>query len=111
MRLKDKVALISGAARGLKGEVMGIGRNFEECFQKALRMVEPTHNRGFETHETVFGDDTPVDLLEDELINPTDRRIFALAKAFESYMWDMRVMRKQLELWRWRQIQSRALSL
>ena len=79
----DRVSRRIGSAMQSVGEVMGIGRNFEECFQKALRMVEPTHNRGFETHETVFGDDTPVDLLEDELINPTDRRIFALAKAFQ----------------------------
>jgi carbamoylphosphate synthase large subunit len=55
------------------------GRNFEESFQKAIRMVEPTQNRGFEQHSEHFGDDTSVEELEDELKFPTDRRVFALA--------------------------------
>ena len=51
---------------------MGIGRNFEEAFQKALRMVD----------ETVLGFDPflqPVD--EKELSEPTDKRMFVLAAA------------------------------
>ena len=79
----DRVSRRIGSAMQSVGEVMGIGRNFEECFQKALRMVEPTQNMGFEPHESVFGPDTSVAVLEDELANPTDRRIFALAKAFK----------------------------
>ncbi|MDA1189782.1 MAG: glucose 1-dehydrogenase [Chloroflexi bacterium] len=40
MRLKDKVALISGAARGLKGEVMGIGGAAAWLFaQEGARLV------------------------------------------------------------------------
>jgi carbamoyl-phosphate synthase/aspartate carbamoyltransferase/dihydroorotase len=51
---------------------MGIGRNFEEAFQKALRMVD----------ESVLGFDPflqPVD--EKELSEPTDQRMFVLAAA------------------------------
>ena len=51
---------------------MGIGRNFEEAFQKALRMVD----------ESVLGFDPnlkPVD--EKELSEPTDKRMFVLAAA------------------------------
>ena len=53
-------------------QVMAIGRNFEEAFQKALRMVD----------ESVVGFDPflkPVS--EIELSEPTDKRMFVLAAA------------------------------
>jgi carbamoylphosphate synthase large subunit len=80
----DRVSRRIGSAMQSVGEVMAIGRNFEESFQKAIRMVEPTQNRGFEVHTEHFGDDVSVVELEDELKYPTDRRVFALAKAFDS---------------------------
>ncbi len=55
------------------GEVMGIGRTFEEAFQKALRMTGMTP-LGFETRRR-FDD------LESVLSEPTDERIFALGTA------------------------------
>ena len=67
-----------GSAMKSVGEVMAIGRNFEETFQKALRMLDIGV-------EGVIADDEFEDL-EGELREPTDRRAFALARAFEQGM-------------------------
>ncbi|CAK9295247.1 unnamed protein product [Gordionus sp. m RMFG-2023] len=56
------------------GEVMSIGRKFEEAFQKALRMVD----------ENVLGfDPYCAELNEEDLIEATDKRIFHIAKALK----------------------------
>ncbi len=60
------------------GEVMAIGRSFEEAFQKALRMLDIGAQGAIA--EGYFED------LETELSEPTDRRAFALARAFQSGM-------------------------
>jgi carbamoyl-phosphate synthase large subunit len=57
------------------GEVMAIGRSFEEAFQKALRMLDI----GVEGVITTMHFDD----LRQELSAPTDRRAFALARAFQ----------------------------
>ena len=57
------------------GEVMAIGRSFEETFQKALRMLEIGV-------EGAVAEDVEFDDLEEELSQPTDRRSFALTRAF-----------------------------
>ena len=79
----DKVSRQVGSAMQSVGEVMAIGRSFEESFQKALRMVEPTAYDGFQPHDTVWDPNVPRDELEDEIVRPTDRRVYALAKAFD----------------------------
>jgi len=56
------------------GEVMAIGRTFEEALQKALRMLQ-VGVYGLVCHGISFED------LESELRNPTDQRIFAVAEA------------------------------
>jgi len=61
------------------GEVMAIGRTFEETFQKALRMLD-IGVEGVVTEQMKFDD------LEVELRQPTDRRAFALACAFREGM-------------------------
>ncbi|GCE97483.1 carbamoyl-phosphate synthase [Zygosaccharomyces mellis] len=58
------------------GEVMAIGRTFEEAIQKAIRSTE-YKNLGF--NETDLDVDVDVDY---ELNNPSDLRIFAIANAF-----------------------------
>uniref|UniRef100_A0A7S1C4W1 Carbamoyl phosphate synthase pyrimidine-specific large chain n=1 Tax=Bicosoecida sp. CB-2014 TaxID=1486930 RepID=A0A7S1C4W1_9STRA len=58
------------------GEVMAIGRTFEESFQKALRMTDVGAN-GFEPR----GDWSDKKLLLDELRRPTPQRPYALAHA------------------------------
>ncbi|AWT60787.1 MAG: Carbamoyl-phosphate synthase large chain [Candidatus Moanabacter tarae] len=62
------------------GEVMGIGRTFEEAFQKALRMLDVGALGVMPGKGVEFND------LELELREPTDRRAFALASAFEMGM-------------------------
>ena len=59
------------------GEVMAIGRKFEEALQKALRMLH-IGMYGLVCNELQFED------LNDELKNPTDQRIFALPYAFNA---------------------------
>lgn len=58
------------------GEVMSIGRSFEEVLQKAIRMLDIGLN-GFVCNDLSFED------LDEELSKPTDRRLFAIAQAFE----------------------------
>ncbi|GMS99898.1 hypothetical protein PENTCL1PPCAC_22073 [Pristionchus entomophagus] len=62
-----------GSSMKSVGEVMGIGRSFEEAFQKALRMVSDSAD-GFSPK--VFPR-TPTD---NDLSCPTDKRMFALAR-------------------------------
>jgi len=58
------------------GEVMSIGRSFEEAIQKAMRMLE-IGAKGLTGNEFEFDD------IERELGEPTDRRIFAVVKAMQ----------------------------
>merc|ERR1719352_648292 len=70
------------------GEVMAIGRTFEETIQKALRMVDDSCN-GFDAHrfdiELNHRDtqDSIEDQVKAELKNPSPTRMWAIAKAFE----------------------------
>ncbi|MBN2262490.1 MAG: carbamoyl-phosphate synthase (glutamine-hydrolyzing) large subunit [Prolixibacteraceae bacterium] len=66
-----------GSSMKSVGEIMSIGRNFEEAIQKGLRMI------GLGMHGFVGNtDEITIDAIEEELVNPTDRRIFAIAEAF-----------------------------
>mmetsp|Transcript_12334 Transcript_12334/g.25096 ORF Transcript_12334/g.25096 Transcript_12334/m.25096 type:complete len:1519 (-) Transcript_12334:252-4808(-) len=65
-----------GSAMKSVGEVMAIGRTLEECFQKALRMVDPANN-GYEPRAASY---LKYDL-DQELIQPSDRRVYAIAHA------------------------------
>ena len=58
------------------GEVMSLGRSFEEVLQKAIRMLD-VGMAGFSGNELSFQD------LEKELSEPTDKRIFAIAQALK----------------------------
>ena len=66
-----------GSSMKSVGEIMSIGRSFEEMMQKGLRMI------GQGMHGFVGNDHTKFDNLEDALQNPTDLRIFAIAQALE----------------------------
>ncbi|MFH0973423.1 MAG: carbamoyl-phosphate synthase (glutamine-hydrolyzing) large subunit [Candidatus Micrarchaeota archaeon] len=65
-----------GSSMKSVGEAMAIGRKFEEALQKAVRMINPGA-AGLPDEKTVFGN------LDDALRNPTDKRIFAIARALE----------------------------
>lgn len=62
-----------GSAMKSVGEVMAIGRTFEESLQKAIRMIDPRYT-GFEAYVQ------PEDL-DRALTRPTDTRLFAIAHA------------------------------
>jgi len=71
-----KVAERIGTEMKSVGEVMALGRTFEEALQKGLRMIQ-IGAFGLTAHPFTFED------LKEELKHPTPRRIFALAQAFE----------------------------
>ncbi|WP_027455523.1 carbamoyl-phosphate synthase (glutamine-hydrolyzing) large subunit [Xylanibacter brevis] len=66
-----------GSSMKSVGEIMSIGRSFEEMIQKGLRMI------GQGMHGFVGNDHTKFEDLDDALQNPTDLRIFAIAQALE----------------------------
>ena len=66
-----------GSSMKSVGEIMAIGRTFEEAIQKGIRMV------GLGMHGFVGNrEEVNIKEIESELGNPTDRRIFAIAEAF-----------------------------
>ena len=71
------VSRLIGSSMKSVGEIMAIGRSFEEMIQKGLRMI------GQGMHGFVGNDHTSFDNVEEELQNPTDLRIFAIAQALE----------------------------
>ncbi|MBO7067450.1 MAG: carbamoyl-phosphate synthase (glutamine-hydrolyzing) large subunit [Bacteroidaceae bacterium] len=66
-----------GSSMKSVGEIMSIGRSFEEMIQKGLRMI------GQGMHGFVGNDHVKFKDLDEELANPTDLRIFAIAQALE----------------------------
>ncbi len=66
-----------GSSMKSVGEIMSIGRSFEEIIQKGLRMI------GQGMHGFVGNDDVHFEDLDKELSHPTDLRVFALAQAME----------------------------
>jgi carbamoyl-phosphate synthase large subunit len=66
-----------GSSMKSVGEVMAIGRSFEEAIQKGLRMI------GQGMHGFVGNRDIKIENIEKELSEPTDMRIFVIAKAFD----------------------------
>lgn len=71
----EGVSNLIGSSMKSVGEVMAIGRTFEETIQKGLRMV------GQGMHGFV-GNNVKIEDIDRELVNPTDKRIFAIAEAF-----------------------------
>ncbi|EMC91885.1 hypothetical protein BAUCODRAFT_152247 [Baudoinia panamericana UAMH 10762] len=71
-----RVSTLLGSSMKSVGEVMAIGRTFEEAIQKAIRSVDPS-NLGF--NET-----TALMSIDQELQTPSDQRMFALANAMHS---------------------------
>lgn len=65
-----------GSSMKSVGEIMAIGRSFEEAMQKGLRMI------GLGMHGFVANKDIMVGDIAAELANPTDKRIFMIYQAF-----------------------------
>ncbi len=69
-----------GSSMKSVGEVMAIGRSFEEAIQKGLRMI------GMGMHGFAANKDLALPNMADALQNPTDTRIFAIEQAFSNGM-------------------------
>jgi len=84
-----------GSSMKSVGEIMSIGRNFEEAIQKGIRMV------GIGMHGFVGNrEEITIEAIEEELANPTDRRIFAIAEAFhKGYSVEEVYQRTKIDRW------------
>jgi len=71
-----KVSLSIGSEMKSVGEVMAIGRSYEEALQKAIRMLDVGMN-GLVCNDISFND------LEKELKQPTDKRMFAIVESIK----------------------------
>jgi len=88
------VSHLLGSSMKSVGEVMSIGRSFEEIFQKGLRMV------GLGMHGFVANRDYFVDDIDDALSQPTDKRVFYLAQALhEGYSIDRLYELTKIDRW------------
>lgn len=67
-----------GSSMKSVGEVMAIGRTFEEALQKGLRMI------GQGAHGFVGNKDLQVSDIDEALREPTDKRIFVISKALQA---------------------------
>ena len=87
-----RVSTLLGSSMKSVGEVMSIGRTFEEAIQKAIRSVDPG-NLGF--------NETPALMeIDQELQTPSDQRLFAIANAMKAgysvdKIWEM----TQIDKW------------
>jgi carbamoyl-phosphate synthase/aspartate carbamoyltransferase len=68
-----RVSTQLGSSMKSIGEVMSIGRTFEEAIQKAIRAID-FHNLGFNETKALMS-------IDDELQTPSDQRLFAIANA------------------------------
>lgn len=71
-----RVSTQLGSSMKSVGEVMSIGRTFEEAIQKAIRSID-FHNLGFNETKALMS-------IDDELQTPSDQRLFAIANAMHS---------------------------
>ncbi|KAI4798201.1 carbamoyl-phosphate synth, partial [Aureobasidium sp. EXF-8845] len=71
-----RVSTLLGSAMKSVGEVMSIGRTFEEAIQKAIRAVDVS-NLGFQETNALMS-------IDQELQTPSDQRMFAIANAMHS---------------------------
>ena len=73
-----RVSTQLGSSMKSVGEVMSIGRTFEEAIQKAIRAID-FHNMGF--NDTSLNETEALMSIDDELQTPSDQRLFAIANA------------------------------
>jgi carbamoyl-phosphate synthase large subunit len=83
-----------GSSMKSVGEVMAIGRSFEECIQKGLRMI------GSGMHGFAANKELVVDDIESSLSNPTDTRIFVIGQAFKEG-WTVEQVYEKTKIDRW----------
>ena len=76
------------------GEVMALGRTFEEAMQKAIRML----NIGV---DGLYPQSFTFDDLDREVVRPTPRRIFAIAEALQNGSWTVEEVNAETGIDRW----------
>ena len=91
-----------GSSMKSVGEIMSIGRSFEEAIQKGIRMV------GIGMHGFVANkEEITIEQIDEELSNPTDRRIFAIAEAFnKGYSVDEIYEKTKIDRWFLQKLQN-----
>ncbi|KAI9295126.1 carbamoyl-phosphate synthase [Neoconidiobolus thromboides FSU 785] len=87
-----------GSSMKSVGEVMAIGRNFEESLQKAIRMVDPSYP-GFQPINLPDGQNKQK--LEEQLKNADDKRIFYLAIAMMNYNYTVDELHELTKIDKW----------
>ncbi len=78
-KFKNAEDLIGSSMKSV-GEVMGIGRTFEEAYQKAIRMLDLEFEGAVD--EDIFKNGNSHKTVDEMLLKPTPDRMFALARAF-----------------------------
>ncbi len=91
-----------GSSMKSVGEIMAIGRSFEEAIQKGIRMV------GIGMHGFVGNSgEIKIKEIEKELVEPTDRRIFAIAEAMnKGYSIDELFEKTKIDRWFLQKLQN-----
>ena len=84
-----------GSSMKSVGEVMAIGRNFEEAIQKGLRMI------GQGMHGFVENKVLQIDDIEGALKAPTDKRIFVIAKALKRKIYTVDQIHEMTKIDKW----------
>ena len=84
-----------GSSMKSVGEVMAIGRNFEEAIQKGLRMI------GQGMHGFVENKELEVENIKEALHAPTDKRIFVIAKAMQRKIYSVDEIHEITKIDKW----------
>ena len=84
-----------GSSMKSVGEVMAIGRNFEEAIQKGLRMI------GQGMHGFVENKEFEIEDIESALKAPTDKRIFVIAKALKRKIYNVDQIHEMTKIDKW----------
>lgn len=84
-----------GSSMKSVGEVMAIGRNFEEAIQKGLRMI------GQGMHGFVENKVLEINDIEAALKAPTDKRIFVIAKALKRKIYNVDQIHEMTKIDKW----------
>ena len=84
-----------GSSMKSVGEVMAIGRNFEEAIQKGLRMI------GQGMHGFVENKELEINDIEAALKAPTDKRIFVIAKALKRKIYNVDEIHEMTRIDKW----------
>lgn len=91
-----------GSSMKSVGEIMSIGRSFEEAIQKGIRMVG-SGMHGFVANK----EEITIEQIDEELVRPTDRRIFAIAEAFnKGYSVDDIYEKTKIDRWFLQKLQN-----